>query len=331
MTLIGVVWQLQNYNYKLSDAGKSKLALGVEMVDNNNKPILHAVNFYNNKFKGNFMIRAAANQDTLFDVILINNFKQVDFSINGSKEQKKHSLLIPKANDGNYYSTLFKISFDNIQGGLNDSVLILIRKMAEKELDVVPKRRTFATRFAFYNESIVEKLNPTYTSDYQVVKGELAHNILLFEKPFKEIAGNHYENFKTISTIDKIKVGDIIKLYACINIKKSTEGSPFFDDYLKDEKHNVRQTYAIIALLDGELYPTSWENSEDKIVKFYDVELGKTILVSPELTVTESGVHDFSLLVLCYPFADPETLLSSYKMSNWSTIIYSDILVNVNE
>ena len=162
--------------------------------------------------------------------------------------------------------------------------------------------------------------------------GELDHNIFVFEEPFTEITSNHYEHHKILSFIDKLKVGEKVKLHTCINIKESIEDSPFFDKYLVDEKLNVKQSFAIFALIDGALQPLYYTNTVEETAKIYEVELGKSILISPELKLTKKGIQSLTLLVLCYPYSDPEQLLGSYKITNWSTnIISNEIAINVTE
>ncbi|MDA8212221.1 MAG: hypothetical protein M0021_10135 [Clostridia bacterium] len=123
ITLLTIRWLTQKDN---SRTEKVQLSLGVQMVDQNNKRILKAVKIHNNKFEGNFLITAASNQDTYFDLILINNYKQIEFSLNGTKAQKKHQIFIPKTTEKNYLNSRITITTDNVEGGLNDSVDISV-------------------------------------------------------------------------------------------------------------------------------------------------------------------------------------------------------------
>lgn len=326
-------WILQKYNLipGVKYSNKVELTLRVKMLDNNDKPVLTRVKNYGNKFTGNFLITAASNQDTYFDVILINNYKQTNFSINGNKEQKKHKIFIPKTKVNNFIDSKIQISTSNINVGLNDSALILLRNTKDSNsLKRNPIVNTFVSRFAFYNETNKQDLDIAFSSDYKIIKGELNHHMFVFKKLFNEIRSNHYETYPVLSMVNNLKIGEKLQLHTCINIKESIEGSPFFNEYLLDEKLHLKQPIAFFALLDGELQPLYYQDSIAETVKFYEVELGKTILISPKLKLDNKGVHNLNIIALCYPYSNVETFLGSYKATNWSTAIVTDeIPINV--
>lgn len=323
---------MQMQKLKPTSSTKYNLSISVQLIDRKNKPILNSLKTENNNFKGDFLIRAATNQDTHFDVVLIKNFKQVAFSIDNASFQIKHSLFIPKTEGKTYYSKKIKIEINDIDPGINDCTLVLLRKEPQSEVVFKKRntRRAFATRFSIHNESLIAQIPQIICSQaYQVVKGEIPHSIFVFERPFKEITNNHFANYELLSLVDNLKVGEEVTLHACFSTKKSIENSPFFERYLKDEKEKIKQQVAVVALLDGELYPLNY-SSKEKLVSFFKVELGQTIMVSPRLKINEKGLHRLNLLVLSYPYSNPEQLIGTYKMTNWSTIIISnEILVNV--
>jgi len=316
-----------------SNYEKTELSVGIQMVDQDNKPILRAIKIRDNKFKETFLVNASSNKDTYFDVMLINNFKQMNFSINGGKEARIQQLFIPKTSKGNYFNTGLEISIDNIDNGLNDSELIFLKKIPDPSiLKMFPSRNTYTTRFAFYNDDSNKDIKHLYLSDYQKIEGDLPHDILLFNRSINKISENQSEYNNVISSIEDIKVNKNTKLNIYINLKESISGSPFFDDYLKDEKFNIKQPFAIIALLDGELYPLHYSGLNEENFKLYEVELGKSIMVSPEIKIYKKGIHCLNLLVIPYPYSDPERFFGSYKMSSWSNIISSYVIpITVSE
>lgn len=335
IAILAICWFLQKFNFipGIKKSNKMELTLSVKMLDNNNKPVLTAVKNNSGIFTGNFLITAASNKDTYFDVILINNYKQINFSINGNKEQKKHKIFIPKTTGKNFINSKIQISTSHNEVGVNDSALILLRNTKDSNsLKRTPLLNTFVTRFVFYNGTKKKDLDIAFSSDYKIIKGELDHHMFVFEKPFNEIKSNHYETYPVLSMVENLKVGQKLQLHTCINIKESIEGSPFFNEYLHDEKLHLKQPMAFFALLDGELQPLYYQDSIAEPVKFFEVELGKTILISPKLKLDKKGVHNLNIIALCYPYFDVETFLGSYKATNWSTAIVTDeIPINVTD
>ncbi|GAW91296.1 hypothetical protein [Calderihabitans maritimus] len=177
-----------------------------------------------------------------------------------------------------------------------------------------------------FNGENKDELKLRFSSDYSLFRGDTQQELIILDRPIDELT----KNYVLLRNISNAKIGEKIKLYIYANIKESIENSRFFEGYLNDVKLKKKQPIAVFALFNNELQPLLYDKDSEEEVKFYEVDLGETFLITPELILTKPGT--LRIIIVSYPYAYPELLLGSYKITNWSTPLLSEeVAIQVKE
>jgi hypothetical protein len=299
---------------------KTQLTIGITFSDGKNDTVQKTLDVNSSSFEGEFIIDVSSNQDTTFDVLLLNNFKLVNYSINGGNKQDKHELFFPKTSNNSYIRTSIHITTDEIVEGLNDCELILLRN--NNSLEEMSQQNSYCKRFTFIKSTKNNK-NTLYSSNILTIDESLGYYFFLLEKPYDKNIKNIWDYNNVIRKIEDVKIGEEKTLTIYVDIKESIKGSPFYDKYLKDENSGIKQSFAIFTFLDGDLYPLNYSGLNEKYYELYQIDLGKSAIISPKITLNSEGTHLLNVFIVSYPFTDPTEYLGTYKMSAWSNVITS--------
>lgn len=305
------------------------LSFGCFIVNDKNERMISPVavikeDLFNEKFR----IMVSSNKDVKFDVILLSNYEQIPFSINGSEEKNKHTIFINKSLDKKTVSSNIQIKSTNIKTKSNDCVLIFTRKDSDDNYNLV--RNTYAYRFSVLNEySNINSVDINILKEPKAIKGTIDDVMAIFDRDFNEIKTNHYENYEMINKQEDAKRNTPIALPTVICLENLVKDSKFYDKYLQECSSNQKYKLLIFAIVNGELHPLTIEG-EDKTFHVLESELGSTIMLTPSIMFDKEGVYSLYLMTAVYPFEFNNDYLGTYKMMYWSSIVSSQrVLFNV--
>lgn len=307
---------------KTKDGKNKSVSFSCELVNDKEERVFNK-NFNNdNTFTGFLTLNVGSNQDLTYEVILLNNYKQINFAINDSIVNKTQTIIIPKTKN-DFFNTKVKIT-TKLTDGLNNYLMIFIDKSQNSTSS--NKVFNFYKRFTAINTGEINKNVINYSKDYE----EINYN---FKREIAVNAKIDYETKMIIPTytlnIDKSN-NKLKEIPIAINVKSSILDSPFYNEYVNDEKLNKEQSIAVLAISNGQLLPLYYESTKKENVKFYNVKLGKTIIIYPQIDISNlNNNQDITFLVIPYPLEKLENLLKTYKATNWSTIISETITISI--
>lgn len=259
------------------------------------------------KFENDITIALDTNIETNYDVVLLNNYNQINFSINDLEYNEVHKIKLTKT-DG-MVRNKFKLRFEELNKGLNDCILVLDRKDFDSNFI---DNKVYTVRFTVQvgnNDKVVG----TGNFIEPIIKDEDVEN-KLNNKVFNEsilLLDNNLNNF------DLRHNNSNNYKYLIFNYESELMQSPFKDEYLKDKSQNTEIRIIIFALSDNKLVSISEENTINVLSK-----LKSTYLVDLKEKKIVDGEHSTRFFAVAYPFESQDNKLKSYKMSIWENILY---------
>ena len=187
-------------------------------------------NMSDNEVKLN--ISFSTNQDLLFNTVLINNFKNVDFSFNSMKSSGLQKIKFPKTKEK---SVDVVLRTENKDLRLNDYILIFVETKNDI-IDIIKHKR-----FTIKNnvEKLDEVIEPVYIKNiYEEIKhfdSKDIENLSLLDYKFSELEKYSSEN-------------EYKKTYIYIDIKKELKNSPYFEKFIEDINSKKSITVSLVIL-----------------------------------------------------------------------------------
>jgi hypothetical protein len=303
----------KNNNYKIKS-----VQFGCELLDDG-ELVFHKTFINENTFNGDFIISSRSNVDVEYQIILLNNYKQVNFEINKNKSETSQTIFIPQS-EKEFLDTKINITA-SLEDGINDFLLVFIEK--SKNQSSSKNNLVFSKRFTATNNSMnQDKYSINSSDEIEIINSIFNLSIALNTE--LRVDTNEYIPNKQIA-IPNNKNG-LTKIPIAINLQNSIYGSPFYDQYLEDAKKNKEQIITIIAISDGRLIPLYYSNGNKDYKLFYNVKLGETVLISPLLNKSDlDNNQNIYFFVLTYPYESLDNLLGTYKATNWSTVLNDTI------
>ena len=260
-------------------------------------------NMSDNEVKLN--ISFSTNQDLLFNTVLINNFKNVDFSFNSMKSSGLQKIKFPKTKEK---SVDVVLRTENKDLRLNDYILIFVETKNDI-IDIIKHKR-----FTIKNnvEKLDEVIEPVYIKNiYEEIKhfdSKDIENLLLLDYKFSELERYFSEN-------------EYKKTYIYIDIEKELRNSPYFEKFIEDinSKKSIPVSLVIFYMKENNCQII------DGSVSFINTELNKKILIeNPNLYSVHTN-EGFRIMAMFYPLEESDDKLYTYKMSIWDTLFYSKV------
>ncbi len=178
------------------------------LLDDNNEIIRQALDV-DDSFEQNLFFKISTNEDLYFDMVLINNFEQIEFQIDDLDYNKIQKIKIGKTDDDEIISKTVKLRFKDISKGVNDCYLILIRN----NVDNLYHKNCISIRFSLNNSNtIIDEIpNPSYLN-YTAIEGNINDDMLIFKNKLDIISN---ENFNDLGIQDNnVKIGEEIEYEA---------------------------------------------------------------------------------------------------------------------
>lgn len=260
-------------------------------------------NMSDNEVKLN--ISFSTNQDLLFNTVLINNFKNVDFSFNSMKSSSLQKIKFPKTKEK---SVDVVLRTENKDLRLNDYILIFVETKNDI-IDIIKHKR-----FTIKNnvEKLDEVIEPVYIKNiYEEIKhfdSKDIENLSLLDYKFSELERYFSEN-------------EYKKTYIYIDIEKELRNSPYFEKFIEDinSKKSIPVSLVIFYMKENNCQII------DGSVSFINTELNKKILIeNPNLYSVHTN-EGFRIMAMFYPLEESDDKLYTYKMSIWDTLFYSKV------
>ncbi|MDU1044165.1 MAG: hypothetical protein E7G36_02785 [Peptoniphilus rhinitidis] len=274
------------------------------LEDNNRTIILNdKQNMADNEIKLN--ISFSTTQDLLFNTVLINNFKNVDFSFNSMKSSSLQKIKFPKTKEK---SVDVVLRTENKDLRLNDYILIFVETKNDI-IDIIKHKR-----FTIKNnvEKLDEVIEPVYIKNiYEEIKhfdSKDIENLSLLDYKFSELERYFSEN-------------EYKKTYIYIDIEKELRNSPYFEKFIEDinSKKSIPVSLVIFYMKENNCQII------DGSVSFINTELNKKILIeNPNLYSVHTN-EGFRIMAMFYPLEESDDKLYTYKMSIWDTLFYSKV------
>lgn len=283
-----------------------------DLEDNKRTIILNnKKNIDDNEIKLN--INFSTTQDLLFNTVLINNFKNVNFSFNSMKSSSLQKIKFPKAKET---SVDVVLRTKNKDLRLNDYILIFVETKNDV-IDIIKHKRFTIKNNEKKLDTVIEPVYIKNIYEEKNLESKNMENLSLLDYKFSELeiyfrGGNDYETKKT---------------YFYIDIEKELKNSPYFENLIEDIDSNKRLPINLAIFFMKE------NNCQiiDGSVLYINTELDKRILIeNPDLFNVNTN-DDFRIMALFYPLDESDDKLYTYKMSIWDTLFYSKILVGTSK
>lgn len=299
-----------------------KTAFGSYILDSNNERLLHSIKLKDPIYDGKLAVGGYFQKETCFYVTLLNNFKQVQFSIDGSSKSKVHEINFIKNENMSFVFYKHSINIDNLEKGLNDLLLVFTQKYDDNDLDYFTNiegthRATYLTRFSILCGE--DKIQHT-EAVYDIAQKTLGNiNFALQDIFIYDMEFNKFERTNCpYNTLNYIHTkGSLINFPLSVNTRTQVEGTSYYNKYLEDEKMNKSEQIAVFSLLDGQLVPAYYNKNQRQSVAFYEKKLKDVIMLNPKINITRKGLNRISIIEIGYPFTNIDSLSGTYKLTKW--------------
>lgn len=329
----------KNFNSRGSDMNikKTRIAFGSYLIDKSGQRLLEPIALAGSCYKGEFVAGGYFDKDITFNIILLNNYRQIAFSIDGSEKSKNQKLFINKNTDNKYKFYKHTIEADNVTDSLNDMILVFTQQYDEKELDTFIKdkkvhKSTYLVRFNLVKDTQNNNIyNIDFSKDYKVLKNSrnALFDMFIYDKEFDGFS----EAQPTYDILKSLKINyNQITLPISINTGTAIEGSASYNEYLEDQRLDKSETLAVFCLLNGNLEPAIYnrEKGEKELVHFYHKKFKDVIMINPYIEINKSGINTFSAITVCYPMSNEYIATDTYHFAKWSAGIASNEVLIIN-
>lgn len=340
--MIGLIFitKLFSERNRISDMGTSNLLLqttrssigfGSYLLDTDDKMQIHTIFTEEDSFEGNFAAGGYFEETTNFNVILLKNFKQTEFSVENSNKSFIHKIEFEKSIQNRYDLFKYRISIKDLEYGINDFILIFTKEYTQDDLNYYREvgsthMTTYTARFTIQRHtSNLENKKVKFDRNYKVLKGPSLPDCYIFNTESVEFS--QYPS--PITFLDRVTKSIVLPI--TINTSSLMEGPYFQEEYTKDEKAGEIEHLAVFSILNNKMVPVFY-GDEKELVHFYEKKYADDIMIKPRIEFTEKGMNTFVTIVISYPYKKQEDYEGTYKITKWSSSIIShQVYINVTD
>ncbi len=281
LILIGVVIVFLIFVGKHSDRTDCKI-VNIEMyaTDDSGEPILSSCISQDTE-KINFELLYSSNFETTAKLVLLRNFKPINFRINNATVNE-FNFIIDDTN-GETFSISKKILLDSLDSKLNDMCMLLFIK------DYI-----YTYRFQINNDFGNKNEPLKYKDTYKICK--LPDTKVQF---YSAISDNQNEAESELYAIDNNK-----KIFGVVNFLYELENTRFLEPFENRTQKEIN--YAIVEIVDDRFNNVLFYNSSKNYICF-ESDISKL-----------HSLKKIKYIVFAYPNEFQLDYLKTYKAAMWS-------------
>lgn len=264
-----------------------------------------------------FGVASQSNQDIVYDVILLSNFKQKEFSINNSDFKEVHKIIIPKSQ--NVITTKMLVSFNIDNTKINDCFLILTPKQ-NKNIRLSVSEYHIIKRFSVVN------LNAEADIQNYGGKKSIISDITVGDKIMAVL---EHEDTKQLSE------SDIRKIYKGVTFDKPFRkplNIPIFyrvKERLKESVQIDRNTHInalIFAIENNKIVSIFNGNAYEE----FCISINKSNIISTQIDFQEDA-KEITFYIVNYPFTKQSDFDDYNNVMLWDNVFYTEKIAIKNK
>jgi len=312
--ILAMLFSNKKNTTNISPSTKLSLSFLCQQINDNGNRILMSEKTVDNNYHGKFELSLGANIDAMYNVILIKNYEQSEFTINKDGKKYNHKILVPQ-NENGVVNTTIDVNIENLSEGVNDCALIFILDDSSVSESTLISQGCFVSRFTIINNTLAKPQMDIY-SDFNSIPQPLPFEIDMFNRKSQNnicLASSKYKiNNNGSVSLNKNEANDIP---VRINLGQNIIDSPFYSDFIQDSNSNEEQSTVIVGIVNNKIVNLGDNNN----VMFMNTKLNESISFNLYNKFPIKEQDQLILLAFYHPYSLPDDLLNTYKISQWSS------------